>query len=60
MVILSSLMIPVQVVLVPFNRTMIALDLVNTRIGLIVSYTAFFLPFRVYMMTAFYPACHAS
>ena len=53
-VILASLMIPVQVVLVPFYRTMIALDLINTRIGLIIAYTAFFLPFCVYMMTAFY------
>ncbi|MCX5513154.1 carbohydrate ABC transporter permease [Kaistia algarum] len=53
-IILISLMIPVQVVLVPFYRTMIALDLVNTRIGLILAYTAFFLPFSVYLMTAFY------
>jgi ABC-type glycerol-3-phosphate transport system permease component len=53
-VILASLMIPVQVVLVPFYRTMIALDLINTRIGLILAYTAFFLPFCVYLMTAFY------
>ncbi len=53
-VILSSLMIPVQVVLVPFMRTMLALNLLNTHLGLILSYTAFFLPFSVYMMTAFY------
>ncbi|MBC7740496.1 MAG: carbohydrate ABC transporter permease [Candidatus Saccharibacteria bacterium] len=53
-VILASLMIPVQVVLVPFYRTMIALDLINTRAGLILAYTAFFLPFCVYLMTAFY------
>lgn len=53
-VILSGLMIPVQVVLVPFMRTMLALNLANTHIGLILSYTAFFLPFSVYMMTAFY------
>jgi len=53
-VILSSLMIPVQVVLVPYMRTMLALNLINTHIGLILSYTAFFLPFSVYMMTAFY------
>ncbi len=53
-IILISLMIPVQVVLVPFYRTMITLDLLNTRIGLIVAYTAFFLPFSVYLMTAFY------
>ena len=54
MVVLASLMIPVQVVLVPFYRTIITLGLVNTRIGLILSYTAFFLPFCVYLMTAFY------
>jgi multiple sugar transport system permease protein len=52
--ILASLMIPVQVVLVPFLRTIIALDLANTHVGLILSYTAFFLPFSVYLMTAFY------
>ncbi len=53
-IILSSLMIPVQVVLVPFMRTILLLHLDNTHIGLILSYTAFFLPFSVYMMTAFY------
>lgn len=53
-VILASLMVPVQVVLVPFYRTVIAFDLLNTRVGLIISYTAFFLPFSVYLMTAFY------
>lgn len=53
-IVLASLMIPVQVVLVPFYRTIITLGLVNTRIGLIISYTAFFLPFCVYLMTAFY------
>jgi multiple sugar transport system permease protein len=54
LVILASLMIPVQVVLVPFYRTIVTLGLVNTRIGLIISYTSFFLPFCVYLMTAFY------
>ncbi len=53
-VILASLMIPVQVVLVPFYQTIIGLGLLNTHIGLIISYTAFFLPFSVYLMTAFY------
>jgi ABC-type glycerol-3-phosphate transport system permease component len=55
-VILASLMIPVQVVLVPFYRTIVTLGLINTRIGLIISYTSFFLPFCVYLMTAFYSA----
>jgi ABC-type glycerol-3-phosphate transport system permease component len=53
-VILAALMIPVQVVLVPFYRTIITFDLINTRTGLIISYTAFFLPFSVYLMTSFY------
>ena len=53
-VILASLMIPVQVVLVPFYQTIIGLGLLNTRAGLILSYTAFFLPFSVYLMTSFY------
>lgn len=53
-VILASLMVPVQVVLVPFYRTIITFDLINTRVGLIISYTAFFLPFSIYLMTAFY------
>lgn len=53
-VILASLMIPVQVVLVPFYQTIIGLRLLNTHVGLIISYTAFFLPFSVYLMTAFY------
>ncbi len=53
-VILASLMIPVQVILVPFSKIILALGLLNTLPGLIISYTAFFLPFSVYLMTAFY------
>jgi multiple sugar transport system permease protein len=52
--ILGALMIPVQVILVPFYQTIIATGLLNTRTGLIISYTAFFLPFSIYLMTAFY------
>jgi multiple sugar transport system permease protein len=52
--ILAALMIPVQVVLVPFYQTVSGLGLINTRTGLILSYTAFFLPFSIYLMTAFY------
>jgi multiple sugar transport system permease protein len=55
-VVLAALMIPIQVILVPFYQTMIAFDLVNRRIGLIIAYTAFFTPFSVYLMTAFYAA----
>jgi multiple sugar transport system permease protein len=28
--------------------------LLNTRVGLVLAYTAFFLPFSIYLMTAFY------
>jgi ABC-type glycerol-3-phosphate transport system permease component len=52
--ILAALMIPVQVVLVPFYQTVKGLGLLNTRIGLILAYTAFFLPFSIYLMAAFY------
>jgi ABC-type glycerol-3-phosphate transport system permease component len=54
LVVLASMMIPVQVVLVPFYQTIIAFGLLNTRLGLILSYTAFFLPFSIYLMTSFY------
>lgn len=52
--ILAALMIPIQVVLVPFYRTVEGLGLLNTRVGLVLAYTAFFLPFSIYLMTAFY------
>jgi multiple sugar transport system permease protein len=52
--ILAALMIPVQVILVPFYRTVEGLGLLNTRTGLVLAYTAFFLPFSIYLMTAFY------
>jgi ABC-type glycerol-3-phosphate transport system permease component len=52
--ILGALMIPIQVVLVPFYRTVEGLGLLNTRVGLVLAYTAFFLPFSIYLMTAFY------
>jgi ABC-type glycerol-3-phosphate transport system permease component len=52
--ILASLMIPVQVILVPFSKIILAVGLLNTLPGVIISYTAFFLPFSVYLMTSFY------
>lgn len=51
---LSGMMIPVQVILFPFQRLIINMGLLNTRIGLIISFTAFLLPFSMYLMTAFY------
>lgn len=55
-IILAGMMIPIQVIMVPFYQLVIDTGLLNTRIGLILSYTAFFLPFSVYLMTAFYAA----
>ena len=52
--ILGALMIPIQVVLVPFYRSVEGLDVLNTRVGMVLAYTAFFLPFSIYLMTAFY------
>jgi multiple sugar transport system permease protein len=52
--ILGALMIPIQVVLVPFYQTIQGFGLLNTRVGLVLAYTAFFLPFSIYLMTAFY------
>jgi multiple sugar transport system permease protein len=52
--ILGALMIPIQVVLVPFYRTVEGLGLLNTRVGLVLAYTAVFLPFSLSLMTAFY------
>ncbi len=60
-VILSSLMIPVQVVLVPYMKTMVALNLVDTHVGLILAYTAFFLPFiGLYDDRLLFAACCAN
>ncbi|HML24797.1 MAG TPA: carbohydrate ABC transporter permease [Aggregatilinea sp.] len=51
---LIGLMVPVQVILVPFYKLILDLHLLNKHAGLILSYTAFFLPFCTYLMTSFY------
>jgi multiple sugar transport system permease protein len=59
LVILAGMMIPIQVILVPFYQLILATDLLNKHIGLMLSYTAFFLPFSIYMMTAYYASVPA-
>ena len=54
LLVLAGMMIPIQVILVPFYQLILNTGLLNKHIGLIFSYTAFFLPFRIYMMTAYY------
>ena len=51
---LCALMIPFQVIMVPFLRMMHDIRLVNTYWGLILAYTSIFLPFTVYLMASFY------
>ena len=51
---LSGLMIPVQVIMVPLFRIIVDLGLLNSRVGLGIIYGAFFSPFGVYLMTSYY------
>jgi ABC-type glycerol-3-phosphate transport system permease component len=56
MVILMGMMIPIQVVLVPFFRTAVDFNMLNSYPGLIIAYTAFAIPFGTYMLSAYYSA----
>ncbi len=51
---LTGLMIPVQVIMVPLFRIIVDLGMLNSRVGLGVLYGAFFSPFGVYLMTSYY------
>lgn len=53
---LSGLMIPVQVIMVPLFRIIVDLGMLNTRLGLGILYGAFFSPFGVYLTTSYYSA----
>jgi multiple sugar transport system permease protein len=52
--ILSSTMIPFQVLLIPFFILMTTLRLVNTPGGLVLGYIVLFLPFAVFMFRAYF------
>ena len=54
LLLLVGLIIPVQVILVPFFHVVIDLGLLNSRIGLGIVYGAFFSPFGIYLMTTYY------
>jgi ABC-type glycerol-3-phosphate transport system permease component len=54
LLLLSGLMIPVQVIMVPLFRIIVSLGMLDSRIGLSVIYGAFFSPFGVYLMTSYY------
>ncbi len=52
--ILSTRMFPPIVTVIPLFQLMRALGLVNTRLGLVLAYTAFNIPFVVWMMRGFF------
>ena len=54
LLLLTGLIIPVQVIMVPFFHVVIELGLLNSRIGLGLVYGAFFSPFGIYLMTTYY------
>ncbi len=54
LLILAAMMIPFQVIMVPFIKTLNDMSLINTYPGLIIAYVSQFLPFTVYFMTAYY------
>jgi ABC-type glycerol-3-phosphate transport system permease component len=54
LVCLAALFIPFQVIMVPLARTMGQIGLMDTYPGLILAYTAQFLPFTIFLMTSFY------
>jgi multiple sugar transport system permease protein len=51
---LSGLMIPVQVVMVPLFRIIVDLGMLNSRVGLGILYGAFFSPFGVYLTSSYF------
>ena len=53
-VVLMGMMVPIQVVMVPFFRTAADLNMLNSYQGLIIALTAFAIPFGTYMLTAYY------
>lgn len=51
--ILSTTMVPFQILLIPFFILLTALGLVNSLAGLVIAYVAIFLPFAIFMLTGF-------
>jgi multiple sugar transport system permease protein len=54
LLVLGALLVPFQVVMVPFFRILGQVGLLDTHAGLILAYTAQFLPFTVFLMTSYY------
>jgi ABC-type glycerol-3-phosphate transport system permease component len=54
LVVLGALLIPFQVIMIPFTRVLGQMGLLDTHAGLILAYTAQFLPFTVFLMTSYF------
>ena len=54
LIILAAMMIPFQVIMVPFVKTLNDITLLNTYPGLIIAYVSQFLPFTIYFMTSYF------
>lgn len=52
--IICLLAVPAAVVMIPLYRTVSQLGLINSHLGLILTYTALQLPFSIYLMTSFF------
>lgn len=49
----ATMMVPSQVIIIPLFKIQGALGIVNTRPGLILAYSAIYLPFSIFVMTSF-------
>ncbi len=54
LLVLAALLVPFQVIMVPFFRVLGEVGLLDTHAGLVLAYTAQFLPFTVFLMTSYY------
>ncbi len=60
MMLISGLMIPLQLALVPLFFQMRGMHLLNSRLGLILVYTAWSLPFAVFILSGFFKTLPSS
>lgn len=51
-----GMMVPIQVALAPLFRIMLSLDLLNTKLGILLPYIAFGIPYEVFMLYGFFLA----
>jgi hypothetical protein len=57
---LAGLMIPLQLAIVPLFFQMKQIGLLNSRIGLLVAYVAFGMPFAIFILTGFFKSLPSS